>query len=271
MTTQTISTPLNSTPPGSLRQGINLLGAARVFVGRSLRQNLRDGEALVMAIALPVMLMLLFTFVFGGAIDRDGGYLDYVVPGIILLCAGFGAANVAVSVNRDVTTGAMNRFRTLPITSTTVLVGHVIASLLRNLVATIVVIGVGIVIGFRPAAVPLDWLAALGVVALYILAITSIFAVLGLLAKSPESASGYGFVLLFLPYASSAFVPIDTMPGWLRGFAEHQPSTPVIETLRVLLTGAGESAWPAALAWCLGALVLATAVAAIVFPRRLSR
>lgn len=253
------------------RRGAAMPRAAGVFINRSLRQNLRDGEALLMAILLPVMLMLLFTTVFGGAIDPDGGYVTYVVPGIILLCAGFGASGVAVSVNRDVTTGAMNRFRTLPIASATVLAGHVVASLLRNLLATAIVIGIGIAIGFRPVATPLEWLAAIALVALFVLAITSLFALIGLLAGSPEAANSYGFVLLFLPYVSSAFVPLETLPDWMRGFAENQPITPVIETLRSLLTGAGESAWPAAIAWCVGAIVLAVVVTAFVFPRRLTR
>ena len=254
------------------RDGANPLRAAGVFVGRSLRQNLRDGEAMLMAISLPVMLMLLFTYVFGGAIAGDGSYLTYVVPGIILLCAGFGASGVAVSVNRDLTTGAINRFRTLPIASATVLVGHVVASLVRNLLATVIVIGVGVALGFRPSAGPLEWVAAVGLVALYILTITALFAFIGLVAGSAESANGYGFVLLFLPYVSSAFVPVETMPSWLRGFAEHQPITPVIETVRGLLTGTEiGSAGAVGIAWCLGALVVAAVLVGTTFSRRTAR
>lgn len=261
-------TTLTATP----RRGTSALRAAGVFIERSLRQNLRDGEALLMAISLPVLLMLVFTFVFGGAIDPDGGYLTYVVPGIILTCAGFGASGVAVSVNRDVTTGAMNRFRTLPIAGSTVLVGHVVASLLRNLVATAIVIGVGIAIGFRPTADPLEWVLAIAMVALYILAITALFAFIGLVAGSPEAANGYGFALLFLPYVSSAFVPVETLPTWMRGFAEHQPITPVIETIRGLLTGTeiGSSGLVGVL-WCLGVIVVASALVAFAFPRRVRR
>ena len=254
------------------RDGAGPLRAAGVFIERSLRQSLRDGEALLMAISLPVILMLVFTYVFGGAIDADGGYLTYVVPGIILTCAGFGASGVAVSVNRDVTTGAMNRFRTLPIVSPTVLVGHVVASLLRNLVATALVIGVGIALGFRPTAGPLEWIGAIGMVALYILAITAVFAFIGLVAGSPESANGYGFLLLFLPYVSSAFVPVETMPNWLRGFAEHQPITPIIETIRGLLTGTEiGSAGAVGIAWCLGAVVASAALVGATFSRHTAR
>lgn len=254
------------------RRGAGALRAAGVFVERSLRQNLRDGEALLMAVLLPVLLMLVFTYVFGGAIDPTGAYLSYVVPGIILTCAGFGASGVAVSVNRDVTTGAINRFRTMPIAGATVLVGHVVASLLRNLVATGLVIGVGVALGFRPDATPLEWVGAVGVVGLYILAITALFAFIGLVAGSPESANGYGFLLLFLPYASSAFVPVETMPSWLRGFSEHQPITPVIETIRGLLTGTEiGTAGPLALVWCVGVVLVAGLLVALTFPRRLRR
>src|SRR5690606_4625529 len=206
------------------------------------------------------------------AIDPTGAYLSYVVPGIILTCAGFGASGVAVSVNRDVTTGAINRFRTMPIAGATVLVGHVVASLLRNLVATGLVIGVGVALGFRPDATPLEWVGAVGVVGLYILAITALFAFIGLVAGSPESANGYGFLLLFLPYASSAFVPVETMPSWLRGFSEHQPITPVIETIRGLLTGTESgTAGPLALAWRVGVVLVAGLLVALTFPRRLRR
>ena len=165
-----------------------------------------------MAIMLPVMLMLLFTFVFGGAIDPSGGYVDYVVPGIILLCAGFGAASTAVYVAGDMKAGIIDRFRTMPLRASAVLTGHVVASLLRNLLATGVVIGVALLVGFRPTAGVWGWLGAIGIIALYILAITYLFAAIGLAAKSPEGASGYGFIILFVPYLSSAFVPVETMP-----------------------------------------------------------
>ncbi|WP_027093935.1 ABC transporter permease [Cohnella thermotolerans] len=229
-----------------------------VFIGRSIRLSLRNPEALLMAIVLPVMLMLLFTYVFGGAIAPGGDYVDYVVPGIILLCAGFGSASTAVDVNQDMTNGIIDRFRTMPIRSRSVITGHVAASLARNLLATGVVGGVALLLGFRPTASVLEWLAALGVIALFILAFTWLFAAIGLVAGSPSAASGYGFILLFLPYLSSAFVPTETMPGWLRGVANHQPITPVIETIRGLLTGTPirNSAWLAVF-WCL--LILAAA------------
>ncbi|WP_404311600.1 ABC transporter permease [Agrococcus terreus] len=257
---------------GTALAGVGPLRAGAVFTGRSVRHSLRDGEGIVMAIALPVLLMLLFTLVFGGAIQGDGGYIDYVVPGIVLLCSGFGAASVAVSVSRDMTAGAMRRFRSLPIPAATALVGPVVASLLRNLLATAVVIGVALLIGFRPDAGPAAWLAALGLVALWILTITTLFAFVGLVAGSPEAANGYGFGLLFLPYVSSAFVPIATMPEWLRPLAQHQPITPLTESLRALLTGGDAGAQPlVAVAWCVGAIAVAGALVAWRFPRTAAR
>ncbi len=246
--------------------------SSAVFVGRSVRHSLRDIDALTMAIVLPVMLMLLFTFVFGGAIDGGGNYVDYVVPGIILLCAGFGASSTAVDVAQDMSNGIVDRFRTMPLRSRGVITGHVVASLLRNLFATGVVIGVALALGFRPTAGPLAWLGALGVVALFILAITWLFAAIGLAASSPAAASGYGFAVLFVPYLSSAFVPTETMPVWLRWVADNQPVTPIIETIRALLFSRdpGDHLWWA-LGWCVLIAAGAYAWAAWLFRRRSGR
>lgn len=242
------------------------------FIGRSLRLSIRNVDALTMAIVLPVMLMLLFTFVFGGALETGVDYVTYVVPGTILLCAGFGAASTAVDVAGDMRSGIIDRFRTMRIRSWAVLTGHAVASLIRNMVATAIVVGVGVAIGFRPTADLLEWVAAAGLIAFYILAITYLFAAIGLAAGSPEAASGYGFVLLFLPYLSSAFVPIDTLPVWLRWVAENQPLTPIIETIRGLLTGTelGSSPWWA-LGWCAVILVVAAVWGAVMFRRSTAR
>ncbi|MGB4777032.1 ABC transporter permease [Microbacterium sp.] len=242
----------------TVRARLGGIAAERIFVRRSLVHSLRDGESLLMAILLPVMLMVLFTQVFGGAIAPGGGYVDYIVPGIVLLCAGFGASSTASSVARDMSTGIIDRFRTMPLRPGAVLTGHVVASLVRNLVATGVVIVVALLLGFRPDAGVPGWLGALTLISLYILAITYLFAAIGLAAGTPEAATSYGFVLLFLPYLSSAFVPVDTMPAWLQPVARYQPITPIIETLRALLMGAdpgGEAGW--AIAWCVGILVVA--------------
>jgi ABC-2 type transport system permease protein len=257
MTTATV--PLTSARPLP-RPRLRGLAAESVFIRRSITQSLRDAESLSMSIMLPVMLMLLFTFVFGGALESDGNYVDYVVPGIILLCAGFGAATTATYVARDMTTGIIDRFRTMPLRAGAVLTGHVVASLARNLVATAVVIGVALLLGFHPSANLLDWVVAAAVIVLYILAITYLFAAIGLAAGSPEAASGYGFILLFLPYLSSAFVPVDTMPTWLQWIAENQPITPIIETLRGLLMGTELGTEPY---WAIGWSVLIIAVSAL--------
>ena len=235
------------------------LVAEATFIKRSLIHTLRTPDVIVMAIALPVVLMLLFTFVFGGALEEDGTYVNYVVPGIILLCAGFGASSVATDVANDMTAGIIDRFRTMPLRASAVITGHVVASLLRNLVATLVVIGVALAVGFRPTATPAEWVLMLALVALYILAITYLFAAIGLASSSPEAAAGYGFILMFLPYLSSAFVPVDTMPEWLQWIARHQPLTPIIETIRGLLMGTelGDSGW-LALGWC--GVILAVAI-----------
>ena len=264
----TIAVPAAPAPRPRLRG----FTAESVFVRRSMTQSLRDGESLSMSIILPVMLMLLFTFVFGGALDPAGSYVDYVVPGIILLCAGFGAATTATYVARDMSSGIIDRFRTMPLRSGAVLTGHVISSLVRNLLATAVVIGVALLVGFRPSAGVAAWVGATAVIALYILAITYLFAAIGLAAGSPEAASGYGFILLFLPYLSSAFVPVDTMPTWLQWFADNQPITPIIETIRGLLMGTDlgtEPLW--ALGWCALIIAVSAVWGAWLFGRKSGR
>jgi ABC-2 type transport system permease protein len=243
-----------------------------VFIRRSLLHTLRNAEALIIAIALPIMLMLLFTYVFGGAIDSSGHYVNYVVPGIILLCAGFGASSTAVDVATDMTNGIIDRFRTMPIPSINVITGHVVASMARNLLATGIVIIVGLLVGFQPNASILSWCAAVGVIGLFILTFSWLFAAIGLVSGSPTAASSYGFVLLFLPYLSSAFVPINTMPNWLQGIAENQPITPVIETIRALLMG-GEvtSHIGFAVGWCLLILVVSICWSIWTFKRKAGR
>ncbi|EGG36732.1 ABC transporter permease [Paenibacillus sp. HGF5] len=227
-----------------------------VFIGRSLRHSIRNAEAMITAMVLPIMLMLLFTYVFGGALDPSGQYVNYVVPGIILLCAGFGSSSTAVDVSQDMTNGIIDRFRTMPIQSLSVITGHVVASLARNMLATGVVIAVALLVGFRPSAGLMDWLLAIGLIALFIFAFTWLYAAIGLVAGSPAAASSYGFILLFLPYLSSAFVPTETMPAWLQGIASNQPITPVIESIRGLLTGGSiqdQIGW--AIGWCLFILI----------------
>jgi ABC-2 type transport system permease protein len=240
-----------------------------VMAGRCLRLSARNLDAILTSLLLPVMLLLLFVYLFGGAIQTGTRYVTYVVPGVLLLCAGFGASMTAVSVTTDMTGGIIDRFRSMDVAGSSVLAGHVAASVVRNLASTVLVFGVAFLIGFRPGAGPLDWVAAAGVLLLFILAVSWLSAAFGLLARSPEAAGGFSFFVMFLPYPSSAFVPIDTMPTWLHGFAANQPVTPVIETLRGLLLGVPAGSSPArAVAWCLGILVASVAVSGMLFRRR---
>jgi ABC-2 type transport system permease protein len=238
------------------------------LIGRSVRHSSRSIDAVMVAVLLPVMILLLFVYVFGGAIATGGRYVDYVVPGIILLCAGYGSATTAVSVNQDMTTGVIDRFRSLPIVSSGVLTGHVVASVLRNLVSTLIVLGVALLIGFHPHAGVADWLGVLGVLLAFMVAISWIAACFGLLAKSAEGAGAFSFAIMFLPYVSSAFVPVGTMPGALEAIGAHQPITPIVETLRGLMLGTpiGDHA-VVGLAWCLGLALLGCVSAGLLFRR----
>lgn len=255
-----------------MRRTLRGLTAESVFVERSLRHSLRDPESLLIAILLPVLLMLIFTWVFGGALDPTGDYVHYVVPGIILTCAGFGASSTAVHVANDMRTGIIDRFRTMPLRAGAVLTGHVIVSLIRNLVATAIVMGVGVAVGFRPTASLRGWVATVALISLYILAITYLSAAIGLAAGSPESANGYGFILLFLPYLSSAFVPVSSMPTWLQPIADYQPVTPIVETIRGLLmsTPMNDRPWWA-IGWCLVILVAAAIWGSWLFRKKADR
>jgi ABC-2 type transport system permease protein len=245
------------------------LGDLTVMARRAVRLSMRNTDALMTSLALPIMLMLLFVYLFGGAIDTGTKYVTYVVPGVIMLCASFGASLTAVAVTNDMTNGIMDRFRSLDVRGAAVLGGHVAASTGRNLVSTALVLGVAFLIGFRPTASPLDWLAAIGLLVVAILALSWASAAVGLLARSPEAAGGFSFFVMFLPYPSSAFVPVETMPSWLHGFADNQPFTPLIESLRGFLLGTpvGNSPW-IALAWCVGILVASVAATGYLFKRR---
>jgi ABC-2 type transport system permease protein len=239
------------------------------MIWRTLRPITRNLESLLLGFILPVNILLLFVYVFGGAIQTGSTtYINYVVPGIIILAAGYGAARTAENVSLDMQVGLIDRFRSLPILSAAVLTGHVVTSVVRNLLSTILVIAVALLIGFRPTAGPLAWLAALGILSLYILAISWLGVVVGLAAKSLEGASAFSFFLLFTPYISSAFVPTETMPKVLHSIAENQPYTHVIETLRVFTVGGtiGSHGW-LAIAW-MGGITLASYVVAVYLFKR---
>jgi ABC-2 type transport system permease protein len=245
------------------------MSEAATMTTRCLRLSSRQIDALMTTLMLPVMIMLLFVYLFGGAIHTGTHYVTYVVPGIVLLCAGFGSSMTAVSVSQDMNSGIIDRFRSMDVGGTAILAGHVATSVVRNTASTVIVFAVAFLIGFRPSAAPLDWLAAAGVIVAYVLAVSWMSAAVGLLVKSPEAANGFGFFVMFLPYASSGFVPVSTMPGWIHGFAANQPVTPVTETIRGLLLNKplGDDPW-IALAWCAGITVASVAAAAALFRRR---
>lgn len=273
--------PTTTAERSSPVRGAGFPTGLRVFSARSLKHSFRDGESLLMAILLPLMLMMIFTFVLGGAMDvgessasaeTRNEYLSYVLPAIALTVAGFGASYTAVVVSNDMTTGFMNRLRTMPFPAVTVLLGHTVSSMARNLLATAVVVVAAFVMGFRTEASATQLFGAVGIIALWILVITCVFTVLGMVAGSAEAANGYGFMLLFLPYVSSGFAPVETMPDWLRPLAEHQPMTPIIETSRTLMNGSQPgSQWWIGTLWCLGFIAVAVWLAAFIFPRKVAR
>ncbi len=247
------------------------LTESATLVARALRLSRRNVEALIMAVALPVMLMVIFVYLFGGALDTGTSYVDYVVPGVMLVCAGFGAGTTAVSVASDLTGPIIDRFRSMDVRGEALIQGQVIASVLRNLFSSALVVGVAVAIGFRSHSTVLRWLAALAILTLFVVALSWLAAAIGILASNAEAASGMTFLISFLPYPSSAFVPVHTMPWWLRGFAQHQPVTSVIDALRALLLGGkvGSSAWEAVV-WSVGITLGSVLLAGVLFRRRTS-
>lgn len=204
---------------------------------RNWKHIFRNPESIIISIALPVILMLMFVYVFGGAIETNAAYVNYVVPGIIITCLGYGSSTTAMGITQDMTEGLFTRLRSMPVHPSSMLVGHVAGSLAKNLISTVIVIVVAFLIGFRPNAGFTDWIAAFGLLLLFMLSLCWIAVVCGLLANNIEVASAFTFLPMFLPYVSSAFVPTDTMPKWLQAFSDSQPMTPLIESLRGLLIG----------------------------------
>lgn len=247
------------------------MSEALTLTARCLRLSRRQVDALLTSLLLPVLLMLVFVELFGGAIHTGTGYATYVVPGVLLLCAGYSSGLTAVAVCQDMTGGCIDRLRSMNVGGAALLTGHVVASVVRNLTSGLLVVAVALALGFHPQAGALQWLEATGMLLAFITAISWLSAVGGLLARSAEAAGGFNFLIMFLPYASSAFVPVSTMPAGLRGFAAHQPITPMTESLRGLLLGTpvGSNAW-VGLAWCAGILVASIAASAVLFARRTS-
>jgi ABC-2 type transport system permease protein len=233
---------------------------------RNLRHMLRYPSVTLTLVGLPIIFLLLFVYVFGSTLgDGLGGvsggraeYVNYVTPGIILMTVAAAAQGTAISVAMDMTEGIIARFRTMAIFRPSVLTGHVLGSMIQTALSLAVVIGVALLVGFRPTAGPVEWIAGIGVLAMITLALTWLSVALGLVAKTVEAASNLPTPLVFLPFLGSGFVPTDSMPTGLRWFAEYQPFTPVIETLRGLLMGTpiGNGAF-IAIAWC-AAITLAS-------------
>jgi ABC-2 type transport system permease protein len=241
---------------------------AITMTGRGLRLTARKPDALITAFMLPILMIVMFVYLFGGATIFGSKYVTYVVPGVMLLCAITGSAPTAVTVCQDMTGGIIDRFRSLNVPAAAIVGGHVVASLVRNVVSTALLFGVAYAIGFRPHATAGGFLGAIAILLLFVAAMSWLCAAIGLLATSIEAANSAMF-LMFVAYASSAFAPVKTMPGWLRGFASHQPVTPITETVRALLLGqpAGAQLW-LALAWCCGILLASVAGSALLFRRR---
>ncbi|NGO68259.1 ABC transporter permease [Streptomyces boncukensis] len=251
-----------STPSYAMRDSMTMLR-------RNLKHAQRYPSMSLSTIAMPVLMLLLFNYVFGralgdgiggteaGATGAGGDYIDYIAPGIILMAATSGAVATAVSICSDMTEGIVNRFRTMPISRASFLTGHVVGSVIQTMVSIACVVLVALAIGFRPNANPGEWIAAAGLLALLTLALTWLAAGIGLVTKKVETASNIPLPLTFLPFLGSAIVPPESMPSGMRWFADYQPFTPLIETLRGLLmgTGIGNDGY-ISVAWCLGLAVV---------------
>jgi ABC-2 type transport system permease protein len=240
------------------------------LTGRSLRHVVRSPDTIITTAVTPIAIMLLFVFVFGGAIDTaQVPYVDYLLPGILLITIASGIAYTAYRLFLDLQGGIFERFQSMPIARPSILWAHVFTSLAANLVSVGVVIGVALLLGFRSPAGVGAWLAVFGILILFTLALTWLAVIAGLSAHSVDGASAFSYPLIFLPFLSSAFVPTETMPGPVAWFAENQPVTPIVNSIRALLAGepVGGEIW-IALAWCLGILVAAYIVAMTVYRRR---
>ncbi|KQQ05932.1 MULTISPECIES: ABC transporter permease [unclassified Rathayibacter] len=248
------------------------LGDTAVLTGRSLRHILRSPDTVVTTALMPIALLLLFVYVFGGAVDAGGApgsYVDYLLPGILLITIASGISYTAYRLFLDLQSGFFDRLHTLPIARSSVLWAQVLTSVVANAISLVVVVLVALVIGFRSSAGLLAWLGVAGVLLLFTLALTWVAVIAGLSAKTVDGASAFSYPLILLPFVSSAFVPTEGMPGPVRFFAENQPVTAIVDALRRLLAGreAEASLW-IALGWCAAILVVASAVANLLHRRR---
>ena len=242
------------------------------LLGRSLRHILRSPDTIITTAVTPIAMLLMFVYVFGGAIDTGGGkYVNYLLPGILLITVASGVAYTSLRLYTDISGGIFERFQSMPIARSAILWAHVLTSLIANLISLVLVVLVAVAIGFRSGAGVVAWLEVLGIIVLFTLALTWLAVIAGLAAKSPDGAGAFAYPLLFLPFVSSAFVLTAGMPGPVKWFAEHQPVTSIVNTLRNLYAEKplGDDLW-IALAWCVGILVVAWALAARTYHRKLA-
>lgn len=250
----------------------HVIGDTRVLLGRSLRHITRSLDTIITTTIMPIGFMLLFVYVFGGAIQAGSGpYVDYLLPGILLITIASGISYTAFRLFLDMQSGIFERFHSMPIGRSPILWAHVLTSLVANLTSVVVVVLVALLIGFRSGAGIVAWLAVAGILVLFTLALTWIAVIPGITAKSVDGASAFAYPLIFLPFISSAFVPTESMPGPVRWFADHQPVTSIVNSIRDLLAQrpVGADLW-IALAWCVGILVIAWAVAMRAYHRRIA-
>jgi ABC-2 type transport system permease protein len=247
-------------------------GDTGALLGRSLRHVSRSPDTIITTAIMPIAMMLLFVYVFGGAIETGTDkYVNYLLPGILLITIASGISYTAYRLFLDMKGGIVERFQSMPIARSSVLWAHVLTSLVANLISVAVVVVVALVMGFRSGAGALAWLAVAGILALFTLGLTWLAVIPGLTASSVEGASAFSYPLIFLPFISSAFVPTDSMPAPVRAFAEHQPVTSIVNTIRELFAGQplGSDLW-VALTWCVGLLAVAYALAMSTYHRKVA-
>ena len=250
----------------------HFFGDTAVLTGRTMRHVTRSPDTIITTAIMPIAIMVLFVYVFGGAIDTGSvSSVNYMLPGILLITIASGISYTAFRLFNDLQGGIFERFQSMPIARPGVLWAHVLTSLAANVISLVLVIGVALAMGFRTGAGALAWLAVAGILLLFTLALTWIAVIPGLTAKSVDGASAFSYPLIFLPFISSAFVPTATMPGPVRAFADHQPVTSIVNTIRALFAQqpVGTGIWTA-LAWCVGILAVAYAVASTLYRRRIS-
>jgi ABC-2 type transport system permease protein len=243
-----------------------------VMLGRSMRHVTRSLDTIITVTIMPIAFMLLFVYVFGGAIQAGtDNYVNYLMPGILLIAIASGIAYTSYRLFNDLQGGIFERFHSMPIVRSSVLWGHVLTSLVSNAISVVIIFLVGLLMGFRSSAGVLAWLAVAGILVLFTLALTWVAVIAGLSASSPDGASAFSYPIVFLPFVSSAFVPTDTMPGPVRAFAENQPVTSIVNSIRALFDQqpVGGDIW-IALAWCVGILIVAYAFAMAAYRRKVA-